>query len=78
MDKHEAYKIVLDDIVSHGCGPFIGRYDAVNGDKKFMHGISAVMEYIAYEAGLDEFEEFEKMFFDNMMQSEKEAKVHGR
>lgn len=78
MDKQKAYKIVLDDIVNSGCGLFVGKYDAVHGDIKFMHGISTVMEYLAYEAGTDEFEKFERMFFDNLMQSEKEAKVHGR
>ena len=78
MDKQKAYKIVLDDIVSSGCGLFIGRYDAIHGDRNFMHGISTVMEYLAYEAGSDEFAKFERMFFDNLMQSEKEVKVHGR
>ena len=51
---------------------FVGNYDAKHGKKAFMHGISAVMEYIAYEAGKQE--EYDEMFLKNILKSEREEK----
>lgn len=42
MDKTKAYAIVLNDILEKGCGPMVGKYDAVNGDKRFMHGVASI------------------------------------
>ena len=42
MTKEEAYKIVYEDLKTHRL--FRGIYDGRNGSKKFMHGISIVME----------------------------------
>lgn len=48
-----------------------GSYDAKNGNKSFMYGISTVMECVACFA--DKEEEFEKLFCDNMIESERKA-----
>lgn len=64
MDKSKAYAIVLNDILEKGCGcgSMVGKYDAVNGDKRFMHGVAMVMEYIAYNVNKDIGYEFEELF----------------
>lgn len=69
MSKQEAFKIVLEDLTKSGCGLFVGQYDAKNGSDKFMYGISTVMEHIAYKAGKKEYEEFQKIFFENFQKS---------
>lgn len=72
MDKSKAYAIVLNDILEKGCGcgSMVGKYDAVNGDKRFMHGVAMVMEYIAYNVNKDIGREFEELFLENMIKSE--------
>lgn len=70
MDKSKAYAIVLNDILEKGCGPMVGKYDAVNGDKRFMHGVAMVMEYIAYNVNEEIGCEFEELFLENMIKSE--------
>ena len=47
MTKQEAYKIVYNDILNRDIGLFLGRFDAKNGDPKFIYGINTVMEFIA-------------------------------
>ena len=74
MNKAEAYQIVYDDLVNMGVGLFIGTYDAKNGSRSFMHGISTVMESIAYNASEDTYEKFSKLFYDNMIKSEQKAR----
>lgn len=56
MTKIEAYRIVLNDLKE--VPMFAGSYDAVNGNKHFMYGISAVMEFIADKAEDATFEDF--------------------
>lgn len=46
----DAYRIVFNDMMNSECGLLVGKYDAKNGDEKFMHGIDVVMEWIAYRA----------------------------
>ena len=74
MNKAEAYQIVYDDLVNMGVGLFIGTYDAKNGSRSFMHGISTAMESIAYNASEDTDEKFSKLFYDNMIKSEQKAR----
>lgn len=75
MDRiREAYRIVLNDILNKGCGMFVGEYDAKNGSVEFMHGISAVMEYLAYSICDEEGDAFSNMFIKNMIASEEKAK----
>lgn len=70
MDKSKAYAIVLNDILEKGCGPMVGKYDAVHGDKPFMYGVASVMEYIAYNVNGDIGCEFEELFLENMIKSQ--------
>ena len=69
----EAYRIVLNDILNNGCGMFAGNYDASNGSAEFMHGILAVMEYIAYNICDEHGDDFSDMFIKNMIASEQKA-----
>ena len=71
----EAYRVVLNDILNNGCGMFAGNYDASNGSAEFMHGILAVMEYIAYNICDEQGDDFSNMFIKNMIASEQ--KVQG-
>lgn len=49
---------------------FIGKYDAKNGNEKFMYGICTVMEFIACEISEEIYEEFSDKFLKNMIDSE--------
>jgi len=49
---------------------FVGRYDAKNGDEKFMFGVCTVMEFIANEISEEVYEEFRDKFLRNMLDSE--------
>ena len=69
----DAYRIVFNDMMNSGCGLLVGKYDAKNGDEKFMHGIDVVMEWIAYRASEKQGEEFSAMFFDNMIESQEKV-----
>ena len=60
-----AYKTVLNDLIK--CNMFIGHFDASNGNRQFMRGICTVMEFIAIQAG---FENFTELFYHNMEESE--------
>ena len=64
-----AYRIVLNDMKNSGCGLLVGKYDAENGDEKFMHGILTVMEWIAYKVGDSERDEFSDLFAKNIAES---------
>ena len=55
------------------CGLFCGRYDAENGSEEFMHGIAAVMEYLAYLVDDDYGSRFEETFSKNMIESKKSS-----
>lgn len=70
----DAYRIVLNDMMNSGCGLLVGKYDAKNGDEKFMYGIDVVMEWIAYRASEKQSEEFSAMFFDNMIESQEKVR----
>ena len=67
MEKAEIYKTVLKDLAE--CPMFLGIYDAKNGSEQFMYGISTVMEFIAYNCGEEIYDEFEKIFLENLQKS---------
>ena len=69
----KAYQMVLKDIKQCGPSLLVGEYDAKHGNSSFMHGIETVMEFIAYNAGDDEFD---NMFLQNMVDSKN--KVRGK
>ena len=69
--EREVLKKVVEDM--KGCGLFIGRYDATNGSPVFMHGISAVMEYLAYTVSEEYGDKFSDEFINNLIKSEKSA-----
>ena len=64
MEKAEIYKAVLKDLVE--CSMFLGIYDTKNESKQFMYGVSTVMEFIAYNCGEEIYDEFEKIFLENL------------
>jgi hypothetical protein len=68
-----AYRIVLNDILNSGCGLMVGNYDAKNGSEQFMHGISTVMEWIAYRVSEADGDAFSDMFVKNLIESEKKT-----
>lgn len=74
MTKQEAYKIVYNDILNRDIGLFLGRFDAKNGDPKFIYGISTVMEFIAYESSEKDYDDFQKIWFENFQKSIDNAK----
>jgi hypothetical protein len=69
--EREIIKKVVEDM--KGCGLFIGRYDATNGSPVFMHGVSTVMEYLAYLVSDSYGEQFSDEFLNNLIKSEKSA-----
>lgn len=72
-ELQKAYQIVYLDMVNSGCGLFVGRYDAMNGDEHFMYGISTVMEYIAHQVSEEDGYNFSEMFNNNLIESKKKA-----
>ena len=68
-----AYRIVLNDILNSGCSLMIGKYDAKNGSEEFMHGISTVMEWIAYRVSEVDGDKISDLFVKNMIISEQKA-----
>ena len=68
MSKEEAYKIVYEDLKTHSL--FRGIYNAKNGSKSFMYGISIVMECVAVGVSDETYEKFKEEFLDNMVKSE--------
>lgn len=66
--KKLAYSIVFDDLKE--CGLFCGKYDAKNGNKSFMYGVSTVMESIAYNICDEVGDDFSKTFIKNMVESQ--------
>ena len=67
----DAYRIVYNDILNSGCDLLVGKYDAKNGNEKFMYGISTVMEFIAYRVSEADGDAFSDLFVKNMIKSEK-------
>ena len=74
MTKQEAYKIVYNDILNRDIKLFLGRFDAKNGKPEFMYGISTVMGFIAYESSEKDYDDFQKIWFENFLKSIDNAK----
>lgn len=75
-ELRDAYKMVLEDMINSECGLLVGKYDARNGGKQFMFGVSTVMEWIASRVGNDTLDEFENLFLKNMLESERKAGIN--
>ena len=75
MELTREEKQTIQKVIEHmsECGLFCGRYDATNGNKKFMWGISTVMEYLTYLVSEEYGEQFNTKFINNMIESEKNA-----
>lgn len=75
LNLNQEEKKVIEKVVDGmtECGLFCGRYDAKNGSAEFMHGISTVMDYLAYLVGENYGAEFEEKFLKNMIESEKKV-----
>ena len=50
-------------------GIFNGTFDAKNGSWEFMHGVAAVMEYLAGEVSEDYYYKFQENFWKNFRES---------
>ena len=75
MELTREEKQTIQKVIEHmsECDLFSGRYDAKNGNKKFMYGVSLVMEYLAYLVSEEYGEEFDTKFVKNMAESEKKC-----
>ena len=73
MNKQDAYRIVLDDLM--GVNLFKGIYDATYDEKtnNFIYGIQTVMESIAYGVSEECYDEFSNMFLANVISSKEGA-----
>lgn len=69
MTIQDAYRIVYNDILNKDVSLFLGRFDAVNGNKNYMHGICTVMEFIANNVSEKDYEDFEKIWWENFSNS---------
>ena len=70
----DAYRIVFNDMMNSGCGLLIGKYDAKNGNEKYMFGVDTVMEWIAYKVSEAQGDNFSELFTKNMVESQKKAR----
>lgn len=71
MTKEEVIRSLIEEMSK--CGLFVGKYDAKNGSEKFMYGVNAVMEYLAYEVSDEYGDKFSDMFVKNMLDSKNKA-----
>ena len=70
----DAYRIVFNDMMNSGCGLLVGKYDAKNGNEKYMFGVDTVMEWIAYKVSEVQGDNFSELFTKNMVESQKKAR----
>lgn len=73
MELTREEKQTIQKVVEHMSerALFRGCYDAKNGNKKFMYGISTIMGYLAYLVSEEYGEQFDTEFVKNMTESEK-------
>ena len=73
MNRKDAYRIVLDDLMS--VNMFKGIYDAIydEGTNHFIYGIQTVIENIAYGVSEECYDEFSNMFLANVISSKEGA-----
>ena len=69
ITEQNSFELVFKDLTKE-IGLFTGKYDALNGSEEFMYGVSSVMNYIAYKAG---HEDFEDTFVANMIKSKEKV-----
>ena len=69
MEVNEAYKIVYEDMKKNAPSLFFGKYDAIHGNEKYLHGISSVMEFITFHVGKLEDEKYQEIFLNNLIAS---------
>lgn len=70
----DAYRIVFNDMINSECGLLVGKYDAKNGNEKYMFGVDTVMEWIAYKVSEAQGDDFSELFTKNMVESQKKAR----
>lgn len=70
----DAYRIVFNDMMNSGCGLLVGKYDAKNGNEKYMFGVDTVMEWIAYKVSEVQGNDFSELFTKNIVESQKKAR----
>lgn len=70
----DVYRIVFNDMMNSGCGLLVGKYDAKNGNEKYMFGVDTVMEWIAYKVSEAQGDDFSELFTKNMVESQKKAR----
>lgn len=70
----DAYRIVFNDMMNSECGLLVGKYDAKNGNEKYMFGVDTVMEWIAYKVSEAQGDDFSELFTKNMVESQKKAR----
>lgn len=70
----DAYRIVFNDMMNSGCGLLVGKYDAKNGNEKYMFGVDTIMEWIAYKVSEAQGDDFSELFTKNMVESQKKAR----
>ena len=63
----DAYRIVFNDMMNSECGLLVGKYDAKNGNEKYMFGVDTVMEWIAYKVSEVQGDDFSELFTKNMV-----------
>lgn len=74
-DLAMAYKKVLNDLVLNGSSIFSGVYDAKHGSLELMYGVSMVMEAIAIRSSEKDYEDYDRIFSENMRKSLDKAKL---
>lgn len=67
MEVNEAYKIVYEDMKKNAPSLFFGKYDAIHGNEKYMHGICTVMEFIASHLEENDDGEYQETFLNNLI-----------
>ena len=71
INEKEILKGIIEEM--RECTMFEGRYDAKNGNSEFMHGISTVMEYLAYRVSDEYGDDFSDTLVQNLIISEQKA-----
>ena len=71
-NEKEMLKGIIEEM--REIGMFEGRYNAKNGKKDFMYGISTVMECLAYMVSDEYGDSFSDTFVKNLIASEQEVK----
>lgn len=67
MEVNEAYKIVYEDMKKNAPSLFFGKYDAIHGNEKYMHGICTVMEFITSHLKNFDDEKYQETFLNNLI-----------